>query len=134
MKQSKEYPPNYNDIVATLGNIDNGLFAYGDTIYNPFGRDITPDIIVHEEVHMKQQGDYPDVWCYKYLQDKDYRLECELEAYGAQYAFIKKHMSGKLLAWGLEKMAQALSGKEYGNLLSYGEAEAKIRLRAKSMV
>lgn len=134
MKTSTEYPPNYADITEALGNVDGAVFCYGDTIYNPFWRDITPDIELHESVHSRQQGAYPDVWYYKYLNDKGFRLEQELEAYAEQYAFTKRHMSGKLLDWGLDNMAQALSGIMYGDLLSFNEARTKIRLRAKSMV
>lgn len=134
MKISEKYPPNYDEIVQALGKVDGAVFCYGDTIYNPFKRNITPDIEVHEAVHMKQQGNMPEVWYMKYLYDPKFRLEQEIQAYGEQYAFIKKYMKGDLLAWGLEKMAQALSGKEYGNLLSYNEAEAKIRLASKNVV
>lgn len=134
MKTVETYPPNYQDIVDGLGDVTGAVFCYGDTIHNPFKRDITPDIEVHEQVHSKQQGDFPEVWYYKYLNDKDFRLEQEIEAYAAQYAFIKKHMSGSLLKWGLDNMAQALSGESYGNLLSHNDAVCKIRLRAESMV
>jgi len=134
MKISKEYPPNYQDVLVTLGDDGTAVFCYGDTIYNPHGRDITPDVEVHEAVHTRQQGEYPDVWCYQYLRDEKFRLDAELEAYAEQYSFIKKHMHGKLLEWGLDNMALALSGKQYGNLLSFNEARTKIRLRSKNVV
>lgn len=134
MKIQKTYPPNYVAITDALGVVRGAVFCYGDTIFNPFDVDITPDIEVHEAVHMRQQGEYPDVWYYKYLNDSEFRLSQEIEAYGEQYNFIKKHMRGKLLEWGLDRMAQALSGKEYGGLLSFGEAKCKIKLHSKNMV
>ncbi len=123
------YPPNYKELNQVLGPLapHKPVFTYGDVIYNPFGREITPDIEYHEKIHSKQQGQYPEVWYYKYLYDKKFRLEQEIEAYGFQYLYAKKHVSGKLLEWVRKNMAEALSGAAYGNLLSYGQAESKIR-------
>lgn len=127
MKISLDYPPNYREIVDSLGDITGAVFCYGDTIYNPFSVEILPDIEVHERVHSGQQGDAIKMWYHKYLTDAQFRLSQEIEAYGEQYNFIKNLMGGSLLRWRLEQMAQALSGKEYGHLVSYGEAISKIR-------
>lgn len=136
MKISKQYPPNYNDIYVRFPAVEvlKPIFCYGDTIYNPFDVVITPDLEVHEAVHMRQQGELPDVWWYKYFTDDTFRLQQELEAYGEQYAFIKPHMRGKMLEWGLDNMASALSGELYGRLMTYGEARSKIRNYSKSVV
>jgi len=136
MKIIKEYPPNMGDIRRTFIAVDNHkpIFAYGNIIYNPHDVKITPDLEAHEQVHCDQQGDYPDVWWFRYLSDRDFRFEQELEAYGTQYAFVKKHINNsKLLDWGLDKMAEALSGELYGNLIGYGEARSKIRNFAKNL-
>lgn len=127
MKILDEYPPNYRDIVDALGDVTGAVFCYGDTIYNPFAIEILPDIEIHEQVHSKQQGDAVNMWYHRYLTDAHFRLAQEIEAYGEQYNFIKKLMGGSLLKWRLDQMAQALSGKEYGNIISYGEAISKIR-------
>lgn len=131
LKISRELPPNYRTITDSLGDVGKALFCYGDTIYNPFNRTITPDLEIHEEVHSKQMGDNPDVWWYNYLTDSDFRLTQELQAYATQYAFVKNIIRGQLLSWSLKKMAEALSSKAYGNLLSLGEAETKIKNYAK---
>lgn len=128
MKILEENPPNLEMIELVLGKDPNAIYTYGSTIYNPSGRIITKDVEVHEEVHSKQQGDNPDAYIAKYLQDKEFRFQCELEAYSAQWEFIKENVQDdKLKKWLLEKMSFALSGKEYGNLISYGEAQSKIR-------
>ena len=130
MKISTEYPPNINDIKKVFPNLEKHkpLFAYGDTIYNPFKAEIRPDLEHHESTHSKQQGDYPEVWWYKYLTNQQFRLEQEIEAYGEQYLFaIKAGVKGKMKDWLKEKLAQSLSGELYGNLLTYGEAESKLR-------
>jgi len=129
----EDYPPNYLEIQSVLGNVGvyKPIFCYGKVIYNPFKREITPDIEIHEQVHSKQQGDYPDVWYYKYLHDRDFRTKQEIEAYGAQYAFAKRFVKGEVLEWALTNMAEALSGSIYDTGLSLGEAESKIRTLAK---
>ncbi len=135
MKIVNDYPPNYRQIVDALGDQPEALFCYGDTIYNPRGGDVPPDIEKHEEVHMKQQGSNPDLWYHRYLSSPEFRLEQELEAYGTQYAFAKAALKGgKLLEWALENMAKALSGGAYGGLLTFAEAKSKIRNYAKGVI
>lgn len=128
MKIIESFPPNYNLIVAALGPQPKALFAYNKIIYNPSKRTVTPDLEAHELIHLEQQGEAQDVWYTKYLTNPQFRLEQETEAYGRQYQFAKEHVADKkLLRWALENMAMALSGKEYGSLISFGAAISKIR-------
>lgn len=133
MKISIELPPNYRQIIDILGDVGNAVFCYGDTIYNPFNRDITPDIEIHEEVHSRQQGNNPEIWYINYLTDRDFRLKQEVEAYGTQYAFAKKHVKNKeVLRWAFESMSDALSGKELGRLVTKKRARKLIEIFAKT--
>jgi len=130
MKILEQNPPNIDDIKRIFPHYKNHkpVFSYGNTIYNPFKIKLTPDLERHEQVHSERQGEYPEVWWYRYLTDKEFRLEEELVAYGEQLKFAKNNgVRGKLYDWAKENMAQALSGELYGNLISYGEAESKIR-------
>ncbi len=132
MKISKKYPPNYRQVVDILGADDTTVYCYGDTIYNPNNIEITPDIEVHEEVHSKQQGDNPELWCLKYLNDKEFRQQSEVEAYGAQYFFVKNHLGGgKMLEWLLDKLADELSSSCYNLDINQAQAKSKIRNEAK---
>lgn len=135
MKILNEFPPNYKEIKAKFPNLEESkpLFAYGDTIYNPFNAVVTPDLEVHEAVHSVQQGDEPEKWWDEYLKNPQFRLEMEIQAYAAQYKYFKDSVPAKVSRWLLERTALALSGELYGNLISYGEAESKIRNRAKSI-
>lgn len=135
MKTSAEFPPNWVDIKNKLGLDEKtkAIFCYGDTIYN-VREELSKDLIAHELAHSKQQGSNPAVWWFKYLDDKEFRLKEEIEAYGTQYALIAKHLKGKWLKYGLEQMSRALSGEEYGGIISYGEAVSKIRNKAKELV
>ncbi len=137
MKFLAEAPPNYDKICAVIPGVvghKGAVFCYGDTIYGPNKAPedyFSPVILSHEEVHMRQQGDDPDAWWDRYLKDPVFRLEQELEAYRAQYAFAKtgrgRGMTGELERF-LFSISEDLIGPMYGNLpLSHAEAEAKIR-------
>lgn len=130
------YPPIYPQLVEAFGDLSKykPVFAYSPYIYNPFNRNITPDILHHEFIHIGQQKTYtsPDVWYDLYIHDDNFRLNCELEAYGEQFLFAKQHgVSGQLLDWLKDKLALEISGEAYGGIISYGEAVSKIRNYAK---
>ena len=127
MKIKEENPPNINEILKYLTPNYGVIYCYGDTIYNPDKVNITADLVAHEQVHTRQQGVAIDAWWYKYLIDSEFRLSQELEAYGEQYKFVKEKTSGKLREYILDRMAQALSGETYGNLLNFAQAKSKIR-------
>lgn len=144
MKVVVGFPPNYDIISAALQPEAHAIFCYGDTIYNPSDRKLSPDVEFHESIHARQQGDSPDAWYARYLTDPMFRLEQEIEAYGEQYHYARTHIEAeafkaevegkvlvagkkKLLGWALTSMAKALSGPSYGNLLTLPQAESRIR-------
>jgi len=128
MKILKERPPIYDAICRSIGKPpDTAIFAYGDTIYNPSGAELSPDIIHHEKVHEKQQAGDPVDWWRKYLRDEDFRLDQELEAYAAQYKFIcnnskdRNHRQRMLHSFG-----KTLASPMYGGIVDFGQAVNKI--------
>lgn len=130
MKIVEVFPPNINEINNALGDCSKSkpVYCYGSTIYNPYKRVITPDVEIHEQVHSRQQGQFPEIWWEQYFVDKEFRLNQEIEAYGTQYDYVLKHIEqGKLRRWMLEKLSMELSGSAYGNLISYAKAESRIR-------
>lgn len=129
MKIVDAFPPNFELIKTALPHADEThTYCYGDTIYVPDGHKLTSDIIFHESFHTTQQGSDPNGWWARFLSDKQFRLDQEAQAYGAQYQWIRQHTQGaKFQKWALESMAMALSGDAYGNLIEYGKAESLIR-------
>jgi len=109
MKIVHEKPPNYNLIKDYFPLKEGTIYTYGDTIYNPSSKEIPDDIIFHEEIHRQQQGKHPDAWWTRYIIDKDFRLEQELQAYSAQYELIKKIYPNNLVKQALEELANNLS-------------------------
>jgi len=120
MKIINEFPPNYKKIekVFNLSGI-TPVFTYGDTIYNPHKCIIPRDLIIHEETHMRQQY-YPTEWWDRYLIDPTFRLEQELEAYRNQFKFYRGAVKGWMPF--LKRIASDLSGRMYGNIISYQDA------------
>jgi len=122
MKVSKETFPFYEECKAKFGvDIDKGVvFTYGDTIHARC--DIPPDLYEHEYVHSIQQEKMgKDLWWKVYLEDENFRLKQELEAYRAQYKYAKGDNREYNFGF-LDKIAKDLSGKTYGNIISYKEA------------
>lgn len=135
MQIVNSFPPNYLFIKLAFPLCEErkAVFCYGDTIYNPFMVEINDNLKIHESVHALQQNDKPELWWTKYINDSEFRLEQEVEAYGTQYAFIKQNSNTKLSDWVKEQLAKALSSGLYGDVISYQEAESKIRNYAKHL-
>ena len=107
------------------------VITYGDSIFLNHKDALTQDLFVHESVHCKQQG-YNDAdasnWWGCYLSQKSFRLSEEIEAYRAQYAFLKKHIKNRNRLFGeLRRLAKDLSGHVYGNIIGFLTAMQEIR-------
>lgn len=96
-------------------------------IYNPYAQTLTEDLIEHEKVHMRQQGNDPALWWKRYLDDNEFRLSQELEAYQVQYAWIKEHFNRETRRRFLKTIAKDLSSVIYGHIITQEKAEERIR-------
>lgn len=136
-KIKNEKPPIYENACAAFRiNPKTVIFTYGDTIYNPNNLPLPDDIIAHEQVHIEQQkGNDADAakWWTKFLQDPQFRLEQELEAYAKQYNFICKHKTqNRQIRFNvLKRYAEILSGGLYGNCVGFHKAMLDIKEEAK---
>lgn len=131
LKQSHAFPPNWDELVSTF-QVDwaNTVVTYGDTCYC---RDpLSPDLVVHESVHVGQQGAYPggvDAWWREYMRTPSFRFEQELEAYRKQYKFFKETLRDRnQLNRRAVFIAQCLSGNTYGRVCGFSEAMRLIKL------
>lgn len=125
---SKEKPPNYQKILEAFPNCENrAYFCFGDTIYNPYNLLVTPDLCEHEEVHSISQGNFPEKWWDRYINEPQFRLNEEVMAYSKQYNFLKKKLRAKELKVMLQRMATALSGDLYRLYIPTHRAESLIR-------
>lgn len=126
MKEVQGLPPNYDLIKLAVNPPPHAIFCYGDTIYNLSGETIPEDTLYHESIHEKQQGSNPDLWWTRWLTDKQFRYNNELEAYAYQFKLIKQHYPQKAQKMALTELASNLKNL-YGLDISLGEAESKIR-------
>jgi hypothetical protein len=118
-------PPNIDAIKKVFPHVEKykAVFAYGDSIYNPYGARFDPFMIAHEETHSIQQGDDVEGWWTKYLEDPNFRIEQEAEAYKVQYlAACAKSIDKEKLDRYARRLAEALSGPIYGELISFTNA------------
>lgn len=135
---SSQKPPNWENIIKIFPNLGSDpkflpIFCYGNVVYNVRGDKLREDLIVHEKVHALQQKDGIEGWWYKFLNDLDFRLDQELDAYGAQYAFLKGIIPNKKHSKVLYDLAHDLVNW-YGLSITQSQAESKIRNRAKLVV
>ena len=103
------------------------LFTYKGAIYTECG--ITPDLIVHEGVHLAQQDEMgADKWWDKFLEDPKFRLSQELPAYTAQFRELcMMHKDRNVRSKYLRGICNVISSPRYGNMISYNEVYTKLR-------
>lgn len=125
----KELPPNIGDIIATFKvKPEKVVFCYSPYLYNPSGAYIPDNLLVHEEIHEKQQNGNPEDWWKKYLIDIQFRIDQELEAYREQYKFYcKQYKDRNTRARFLHILALDFSSEMYGSCISYQEAVQRIK-------
>jgi hypothetical protein len=121
-------PPNWNEIKLNFNPPEKAFFPYYPDIYNLSGEKIPEDIIYHEKVHLWQQQAFPspDIWWTKWIWDKQFRQEQEIEAFARQVEWIKKHINNKAYKDCLNECAENLS-KNYKLGITKSQAATLIR-------
>ena len=131
MRISKEKPPIFDLIAEKFGvDWDSGVIVtYKDTVYCKAGQ-ISSDLVVHEQTHIDQQKAYGDAdeWFNKYLNDKSFRLEVELEAYRNQARFITLNLKNRDKRLKMFMHIWRSMATYYGDMISYEEAKKLIPL------
>lgn len=125
----KAYPPNIVEIMKVFPINKNTVFTYGPDLYAPnINFELTRDLIIHEETHTRQQGDDPAGWWEKYLVDKQFRLEQEVEAYRNQYRYYCSMHKGRNERFNFLRMiASDLASPLYGSLIGFLDATNRIK-------
>jgi hypothetical protein len=104
------------------------LFAWGDTIFNPEGVEIPPELFAHEAVHGKRQLNIGiEHWWDRYLDFPVFRFAEEELAHRAEYqAYARRHPNPRKRMLVLDAIAERLSGPLYGNLVTFADARAVV--------
>lgn len=144
MQISNTFPPNWNEIkkVFPKAQEQQAVFCFGETLHNPFNSEITEDLKIHEAVHSKQQGKDPQKWWDRYCKEPEFRINEELVAYGTQLFYLKTtkvkktddkgnevmvYLPSRVIEWYIDKIAQTLSGKLYGECIDFNKAKTRLR-------
>jgi len=128
MKVVNGTPPNIEAIKERFPLSGMEIFCYGDTIYNPAGAGLSPELIAHERVHSERQGDDPEGWWDRYIADQEFRYYEELVAHRMEYrVFRKRHRDRELVDKYLQVLARRLAAPMYGNVATPGAARKAIR-------
>lgn len=120
-------PPNIEDIIKTFPKVKESkgiVYTHGQVIFNPDNQPLTEELMHHEATHSLQQDELGyEKWWKKYLEDKDFRLSQELQAYHQQYKKYCKNVKDRnKQAQYLNRLALDCSSEIYGNMTSYREA------------
>ena len=125
MNQSNQIPAIYHKCHEKFGvKWSQGIIiTYGDTVYCK--QKLTPDKIAHEGVHVKQQTAMDkDLWWDKYLEDEEFRLFQEVEAYKTEANWVRKNVKdNNLQVRLLHQICLDLSSSIYGNICTYSQAK-----------
>jgi hypothetical protein len=131
MKVVNTFPPMYTAINRKF-NVRGKpvIFTWGDLIHNPSRIIVSPELIVHEEVHSARQGDDPEAWWLQYLDDAGFRLCEEIPAHRAEFhaacQTLTEHTAQQRV---LHRIAARLSSPLYGSMISYDEARWEVTAR-----
>ena len=93
-----QYPPNYVEICQAIPTArGNGIvFAYGDKIFVPSGKELTHHLKVHEAIHCIRQKEIGvEFWWSKYLTDLRFRYQEELVAHAAEYDSLTREATNR---------------------------------------
>jgi len=123
-------PPNYAELVEVFDPSPTTVFAWDGTIYvHPDFADVhlPNDLIAHESVHFVQQRTVggPEAWWRRYIDEPQFRLEQEVEAYRAQWKVLMRRPKRERFAR-LYAITCDLGGPMYGNLVTPAEARRLI--------
>lgn len=107
---------------------DGTIFVFKDKIYS--NNEMPYDIVFHEIRHLQQQQQYgADKWIKQYLEDKNFRLSVELDAYKHQLKKVKEIADEKEYLHILVECAQNISSPLYGDVISYAGAIKKLKVK-----
>lgn len=117
-----------NDTSPEHKKLKNVITAQRGKIYLCDQKNVRQDLIVHEEIHLKQQGDNYDDWLKRYQTDKEFRIAQEVEAYRGQLKYIEKIRGHADMLSATVFFAKFLSSDVYGNVITADEAIKKLQL------
>lgn len=125
-----DYPPIYDELVKAFPIRGKSIiFSWGDRLYVPNGETVTPELLAHEAAHGERQLGDIEGWWRRYIDDAGFRLQEELVAHRAEYAYLLRHGNRRDRRIALKRTAKRLAAPiyRYGSLCSDNQARAWLR-------
>jgi hypothetical protein len=108
------------------------VITYFPNVYVRGGQ-LPPALVIHEATHIEQQSHSgPELWWEQYLNDPEFRLSQEMEAYAQQLCFYDQ-FPNTLRKRAKFLIASDLSSEFYGNIISHLDAETRVSRYAKTI-
>lgn len=103
------------------------IFTWGSTIFAP--SPLTDDLITHERRHVIQQHGLlgPWFWWWKFAKDPAFRLDQEVEAYGAQVMWLRQRVRARKALQYLYAISDLMASPMYGQMCDQKEARERIQ-------
>lgn len=135
IKFSKQKPPIYDKCEEMFGvKWKKGIIiTYGNTIHCKYK--LKEPKISHESVHVRQQLEMGvEEWWNRYFEDRQFRLNQEVEAYRAEIKWIRHNIKGMdLKSKMIEKIVDDISSEIYGSIVTKEEALELLGVRRFNM-
>ena len=130
-------PPLYSHIVEAFGVRpgDGVIYSWGDTVYNPDGVPIPPQVLAHEAVHGERQGTSTVAivqWWKRYIESPRFRLAEEIPAHQAELKWWLEYGNRAERRAAVKVVAKRLASPLYGRLVGRSAAEAMLREGARA--
>lgn len=123
-----EFPPNIENLKKHFPCDEDTIYTYAPYVYTPNGNKLSRSLLVHEAVHVKQQGADPEAWWSRYISEPAFRYSQELQAHQAEYRqYCRTNKDREDRNEYLLSIAQRLSGSLYGNVVTLRDAAKAIR-------
>lgn len=98
--------------------------SFGDTIY--CAKTIPAHLLVHEKVHVKHMREskfFGVIYYLRYALSMKFRRKCELEAYQAQFDYIRdSHSDKNLVEKARVELAKYMASDVYPGMITFEEA------------
>jgi hypothetical protein len=136
MRVVMDKPPMFDEIRAAFNLTGRSvIFAWGDTIYNPYGGKITPELFAHEAVHGERQGSDVEGWWRRYIVDPQFRLAEEIPAHIVEYQTLLANAGHNRAARRkyLGYVARRLCSPLYGSLIGLDLAKEQLKRAERSL-
>ena len=128
VKIAIDFPPLWDEIDAAFHVKGRKvIYAWGDTIYNPYGMPVPPVLMDHEMVHGRRQGKDVIGWWRRYIEDPVFRLNEEIPAHIAEYNHMIRQGNRNDRRQALKLVSGRLSAPLYGGLITKAKAKALLK-------